>query len=104
VLKDRVSFEISKTIRIFEERLGCEVVELNVQVDHMHLIDNLRRKVSRQQYSGRFHGSGPSMSDMNIHVTIRTETKKNRLEKPLLDRISSPGRDDSFSSTRLTLL
>jgi putative transposase len=35
VLKDRVGFEIAKTIRIFTERLGCEVVELNVQPDHV---------------------------------------------------------------------
>ena len=38
VLKDRVGFEISKTIRVFSERLGCEVVELNVQEDHVHLL------------------------------------------------------------------
>ncbi len=36
VLKDRVGFEISKTIRVFAESLGCEIVELNVQEDHVH--------------------------------------------------------------------
>ena len=38
VLKDRVGFEVSKTIRVFSERLGCEVVELNVQEAHVHLL------------------------------------------------------------------
>ena len=38
VLKDRVGFEVSKTIRVFSERLGCEVVELNVQEDYVHLL------------------------------------------------------------------
>ncbi len=38
ILKDRVGFELSKMIRVFSERLGCEVFELNVQEDHVHLL------------------------------------------------------------------
>ena len=34
---DRVGFEVSKTIRTFTERLGCDVVELNVQKGRVHL-------------------------------------------------------------------
>ncbi len=49
VLKDRVGFEISKTIRIFAERLGCEVVELNVQEDHVHLLVMVPPKVAMSQ-------------------------------------------------------
>ena len=52
VLKDRVGFEISKTIRIFSERLGCEVVELNVQVDHVHLLIMVPPKLSISQLVG----------------------------------------------------
>ena len=31
ILTDKIGFEVSKTIRIYAERLGCELVELNVQ-------------------------------------------------------------------------
>ena len=33
VLKDRVAFELNKSIRVYSERMGCEIVELNVQAD-----------------------------------------------------------------------
>ena len=52
VLKDRVGFEISKTIRIFSERLSCEVVELNVQEDHVHLLVMVPPKLSISQLVG----------------------------------------------------
>jgi len=38
VLKDRVGFEVSKTIRVYTERLGCEIVEITIQADHVHLL------------------------------------------------------------------
>jgi len=38
ILTDKVAFEVSKSIRIYAERLGCELVELNVQPDHVHLL------------------------------------------------------------------
>jgi putative transposase len=38
VIKDRVGFEVSNTIRVFSERLGCYVMELNVQEDHVHFL------------------------------------------------------------------
>ncbi len=56
VLKDRVGFEVSKTIRIFTERLGCEVVELNVQEDHVHLLVMVPPKVSISKLVGTIKG------------------------------------------------
>jgi len=56
VLKDRVGFEVSKTIRIFTERLGCEVVELNVQEDHVHLLVLVPPKVSISKLVGVVKG------------------------------------------------
>ncbi len=56
VLKDRVGFEISKTIRIFTERLGCEVVELNVQPDHVHLLVMMPPKLSISKLVGTIKG------------------------------------------------
>ena len=56
ILKDRVGFEVSKTIRIFAERLGCEVVELNVQPDHVHLLVLVPPKLSISQVVGTIKG------------------------------------------------
>jgi len=56
VLKDRVGFEVSKTIRIFTERLGCEVVELNVQEDHVHLLVMVPPKVAISKLVGTIKG------------------------------------------------
>jgi len=38
ILVDKVGFEVSKSIRVYAERLGREVVELNVQPDHVYLL------------------------------------------------------------------
>lgn len=56
VLKDRVGFVVSKTIRVFSERQGCEVVELNVQVDHVHLLLFVPPKVSISNLVGTIKG------------------------------------------------
>ena len=56
ILRDRVGFEVSKTIRILSERLGCEVVELNVQLDHVHLLVLVPPKVSISQLMGTIKG------------------------------------------------
>ena len=56
VLKDRVGFEVSKTIRVFSERLGCEVVELNVQEDHVHLLVMVPPKLAISQLVGTIKG------------------------------------------------
>jgi putative transposase len=37
---------VMKTIRVYAERLGCEVVELNVQPDHVHFLVKVPPKVS----------------------------------------------------------
>jgi putative transposase len=46
VLKDKVGYEVMKTIRVYAERLGCEVVELNVQPDHVHFLVKVPPNVS----------------------------------------------------------
>jgi len=35
-LKGKIGEEVKKTIIIQSERLGCEIVELNIQADHVH--------------------------------------------------------------------
>ena len=56
VLKGQVGFEVMKTIRVYSERLGCEVVELNVQADHVHLLVKVPPKVSISQLMGTVKG------------------------------------------------
>ncbi len=56
VLKDKIGYEISKTIRIFTERLGCEIVELNVQEDHVHLLVLVPPKISISKLVGTIKG------------------------------------------------
>ena len=45
-MKGKIGEEIRKTIIVQSERLGCEIVELNVQVDHVHLLIKVPPKVS----------------------------------------------------------
>jgi putative transposase len=56
VLKGRVSEEVQTCIKIFSEQQGCEVVELNVQVDHVHMLAMVPPKVSVSGYVGTIKG------------------------------------------------
>jgi putative transposase len=38
ILKGKVASELKKTIHVYCGRLECEIVELNIQVDHVHLL------------------------------------------------------------------
>jgi len=51
-LKGKVAFELNKNIRVNSERLGCELVELNVQEDHVHLLVKVPPKVSISKLMG----------------------------------------------------
>ena len=53
---DKVGFEVSKSIRVYAERMGCEVVELNVQPDHVHLLVKVPPKVSISKLMGTVKG------------------------------------------------
>ena len=54
--KDRVSFEVGKNLRVYSERLGREVVELNFQSDHVHLLIKAPPKVSISTLMGTLKG------------------------------------------------
>lgn len=51
-----MGFDVSKTIRVYSERLGCEVVEINVQADHVHLLVNVPPKISISKLLGTVKG------------------------------------------------
>jgi putative transposase len=56
ILRDKVAEEVENCIRAFSEQQGCKVAELNVQVDHVHLLAFVPPKVSISGYVGTLKG------------------------------------------------
>ncbi len=56
ILKDNVGYEVTKTLRVYTERPGCNVVELNVQAAHVHLLVKVPPKVSVSKRMGIVKG------------------------------------------------
>ena len=56
VLKDAVKDMVDKDIRLLCEWKGCEVEELNVQEDHVHLMVSIAPKVSVSELMGTIKG------------------------------------------------
>ena len=56
VLTDRVAAEVETCIRIFSAQQNCEIQELNVQVDHIHLLVLVPPKISISGYVGAVKG------------------------------------------------
>ena len=46
VLRERIGEEVSHCIRAFSEQQKAEIVELNIQLDHVHLLVMVPPKVS----------------------------------------------------------
>jgi len=51
-----VKQEVENCIRAFSEQKKCEVVELNVQIDHVHVIVSIPPKISVSSYVGMVKG------------------------------------------------
>ena len=56
ILEGKVAIEVSNCIRAFSERKGCEIVELNVRSDHVHLLVMIPPKISISDYAGMIKG------------------------------------------------
>ena len=56
VLTGPVHKEVHNCLNIFSGQLGCEVVEMNIKNDHIHLITNVTPKVSISQFMGTMKG------------------------------------------------
>ncbi len=56
VLEGKIAAEVSNCIRAFSEQQSAEIVELNVQVDHVHLLVKVPPKVSISNYVGTIKG------------------------------------------------
>ena len=51
-----INKEVHNCVTIFSDQLGCEIVELNIKADHIHLIPNVPPKVSISQLMGTLKG------------------------------------------------
>ena len=56
ILEGRISEEVENYVRAFSEQQSCEIVELNVQIDHVHLLVMVPPKVSISDYVGKIKG------------------------------------------------
>jgi len=56
ILTGQVAKEVNRCIRAFSEQKGCEVIELNVQIDHVHLIAMVVPKISISEFVGIVKG------------------------------------------------
>jgi len=52
VLRGPVAEEVFNCIHVFAGRLGCEIIELNVRPDHVHLLVKVLPKVSISDFMG----------------------------------------------------
>lgn len=55
-MRQNMQLEVMKTVRVFAERLGCEIIELNVQPDHVHLLLKVPPKISISKLLGAVKG------------------------------------------------
>ena len=56
VLEGKIAAEVANCVRAFSEQLHVEIVELNVQVDHVHLLVKVPPKISISNYVGTIKG------------------------------------------------
>lgn len=76
ILEGKIAVEVSNCIRTFSEQKHSEIVELSVQIDHVHLLAMDPPKVSISDYVGTIKGS------TSIRVLNRDKHLKKR---PYLD-------------------
>ena len=56
ILTGEVGKLVDQDVRKLSEWLGCEVMELNVQADHVHVVVSIPPKVSVSTYMGTIKG------------------------------------------------
>ena len=56
VLDGAISQEVSNCIRAFSEQQDVEIVEMNIQIDHVHLLVRIPPKISVSKYVGVVKG------------------------------------------------
>ena len=56
ILSGQVARHVDNCIRTFAEQKKCEIVELNVQIDHVHLLIMVPPKISISDFVGMLKG------------------------------------------------
>jgi REP-associated tyrosine transposase len=56
ILTGEVSNLVDKDIRVLSEWLACEIIELNVRADHVHVVVSIPPKISVSAYMGTIKG------------------------------------------------
>ena len=56
ILAGKVAKEVENCIRAFSDQQGAEIVELNIQIDHVHLLVMIPPKVSVSNFVGTLKG------------------------------------------------
>ncbi|MGB2078117.1 IS200/IS605 family transposase [Pseudoalteromonas sp. S201] len=56
ILKNKIGRDVYRCIQVYCEQLGCKVVELNVQIDHVHLVVKVPPKLSISKLMGALKG------------------------------------------------
>ena len=56
ILEGKIADEVENYIRAFSEQQCCEIEELNVQIDHVHILVMVPPKISISDYVGKIKG------------------------------------------------
>ena len=56
ILKGKIADEVENCVRAFSAQQGAEIIELNVQIDHVHLLVMIPPKVSISGFVGTVKG------------------------------------------------
>ena len=56
ILIGEIATEVGNCVRVFSEQKGCTIIELNVQIDHVHLLIMVPPKLSISELMGTLKG------------------------------------------------
>ena len=71
ILKGELAKDVESLIRAYSNQQKCEIIELNVQIDHVHLLVMIPPKISISTYVGMLKG----------RIAIRVLNKFKRLKQ-----------------------
>lgn len=56
MLREAIAEEVSNCFRVYSEQVECEIIEMSIQVDHVHLLVMVPPKVSISGFVGTIKG------------------------------------------------
>ena len=56
IVTAQLGLDVDSCVRAFSDQLKCEIIELNVQIDHVHLLVMVPPKISISDYVGTVKG------------------------------------------------